>query len=266
MKKYNPIYYLLFILLVMGAFASMAQNSYGLKIMGAVAFMFGLVFIIELITVLRKKESRDGFAVLELVCLLLLSVIFGFRVFYIHFPFIELVFGAAGIVLALLYGRKMLNRYRYLQPKNSYLARLSLLFHLSIILFLSSLALLPFSPGIARILGVIAILLLLVFLAAGALRRNLLVEGEKISAFSMVRRLRDHSIVIISLFLLFTLYIGLNRMSLLPGIYSDEFPKAYYELVDKATSKKEKPVDGKYNYEEFKEKYDEFLKHIKVNE
>ncbi|HJS55016.1 MAG TPA: hypothetical protein VJ765_10740, partial [Chitinophagaceae bacterium] len=65
---------------------------------------------------------------------------------------------------------------------------------------------------------------------------------------------------IVSFFLLFTLYFGFNRIGLLPGIYSDEYPKAYFELVNKATSKKEKPVDGKYKYEEFMEKYDQFLK------
>ena len=47
MKNYNPIYYFLFILLVTGAFASMAQNSYGIKMMGGVAFAFGLVFLVE---------------------------------------------------------------------------------------------------------------------------------------------------------------------------------------------------------------------------
>ncbi|MBA2746636.1 MAG: hypothetical protein H0U44_10455, partial [Flavisolibacter sp.] len=58
MKKFNTIYYLLFILLVMGAFASMAQNSYGLKIMGGVAFVFALVFLLEFISVLRTKDKR----------------------------------------------------------------------------------------------------------------------------------------------------------------------------------------------------------------
>ena len=96
MKKYNPIYYLLFILLVMGAFASMAQNSYGPKIMGGVAFLFGLVFIAEIFSFLRKKDARDPFIFLELAGLILMAVIFGLRVFYIHFPFIELIFAAAG--------------------------------------------------------------------------------------------------------------------------------------------------------------------------
>ena len=64
MKKNNPIYFLLFILLVMGAFASMAQNSYGLKLMGGVAFVFGLVFIVEFISGLGKKDNKDVYTLI----------------------------------------------------------------------------------------------------------------------------------------------------------------------------------------------------------
>ena len=96
MKKYNHIYYLLFILLVMGAFASMAQNSYGLKIMGVVAIAFGLVFLLEFITALGKKEKKDGYALAELAAMILFSGIFGCRIFHIHFPYIEWLFAAAG--------------------------------------------------------------------------------------------------------------------------------------------------------------------------
>ena len=114
MRRFNPIYYLLFILLVMGAFASMAQNSYGLRIMGTVAFSFALVFLIEFISVLRRKGKADIYALLEPVCLFVLSFIFGLRVFYIHFDYIELLFGAAAVVLGLIYLRKMIMRFRFL--------------------------------------------------------------------------------------------------------------------------------------------------------
>ena len=53
-------------------------------------------------------------------------------------------------------------------------------------------------------------------------------------------------------------------MGVLPGIYSDEYPRAYFEMVDQAASKQEKQVDGKYKYEEFMEKYQQFLKHNNV--
>lgn len=267
MKKYNTIFYLLFILLVMGTFASMAQNSYGLKIMGGVAFVFGLVFIAEFISGLSKKnEEKNVSTLIEPACLFLISVIFGFRVFYIHFPYIELLFGAAAILLALVYLMKMILRFRHFKNKNNFLAMLVIVFHLSIILFLGSLAMLPFAPKIAEVTGVVALILLLGFIAAGFFRKDLLVDGENVSAFKMLRRFKGHSVIIVSLFLLFSLYVGFNRIGVLPDIYSDEFPRAYFELVDKATSKKENPVDGKYKYEEFMEKYQQFLKHNKIKD
>ena len=266
MKRSNTIFYLLFILLIMGAFASMAQNSYGLRIMGGVAFIFGIVFIVELITVLRKKGKKDIYALLELTGLSLLSIIFGLRVFYIRFPNIEFLFGAAAILLILVYLRKMILRFRHIQPKNKFLAMLVLVFHFSIILFLTSLATVPFSPKISEISGAGGFILLLFFILAGFFRKELFVDGEIFSAFTMVKRYKDHSIIIVSLFLLFSLYVGFNRVGLLPGIYSDEFPRAYFELVDNATSKKEKPVDGKYKYEEFMKKYEQFLKNNDIKD
>lgn len=261
MKRYNAIYYLLFILLVMGAFASMAQNGYGLKIMGGVAFVFALVFMIEFTTLLRKKNNGDVYALAEAACLFILSIVFGLRVFYIHFSYIELLFGAAGVILVLLYLRKMMIRFRHYRQRNNFLGLLVLFFHLSIILFLVSLTLVPFAPKTSEVTGVVALGLLVAFIVAAFFRNELLVDGEKISAFKMVRNIKDHSVIIVSLFLLFSLYLGFNRIGILPGIYSDEFPRAYFELVDRAATKKEKPVDGKYKYEEFMKKYQQFLEH-----
>lgn len=259
MRRFNPIYYLLFILLVMGAFASMAQNSYGLRIMGTVAFSFALVFLIEFISVLRRKGKADIYALLEPVCLFVLSFIFGLRVFYIHFDYIELLFGAAAVVLGLIYLRKMIMRFRFYQFKNRPLALFVLVFHLSIIFFLLSFALVPFFPKTAEVMGVCALFFLLGFMIAGSFRKDWLVDGENVAAFTMVRHYKDHSIIIVSLCLLFSLYIGFNRIGVLPGIYSDEFPRSYFELVEKATLKKERPVNGKYRYEEFMARYREFL-------
>ncbi|HET6769889.1 MAG TPA: hypothetical protein VFH08_20915 [Chitinophagaceae bacterium] len=261
MRKYNTIFYLLFILLIMGAFASMAQNSYGLKIMGGVAFVFALVFLVEFISVLRKKGNRDVYTLAEPACLFILSIVFGLRVFYIHFSYIELLFSAAGAVLALIYLRKMMIRFRHYRQRNSFLALLVLLFHSGIILFLVSLTLVPFAPKTSEVTSVVALVLLVGFIVAAFIKSDLLVEGEKISGFKMVRKLKDHSVIIVSLFLLFSLYLGFNRIGILPGIYSDEFPRAYFELVDKAATKKEKPVDGKYRYEAFMKSYQQFLEH-----
>lgn len=266
MKKYNTLYYLLFILLVMGTFASMAQNSYGLKIMGSVAFAFGLVFLSEFITVLRKREKKDGYALAELASMILLSVIFGCRVFYIHFPFIEWLFAAAGAWLVFFYIRNLFIRYRRLEFRNRRLAWMGVIFHLSIILFLGSLILVPFAPQKAEWIGMIAFLSLLVFIIGAFVKKDDLVDGNKVTTMQMVTGYRDHSIVLASLFLLFSLFAALNKTGILPPIYSDEFPRAYFELVNKASSKKEKPIDGKYKYEEFIKKYRDFLEHNRIDD
>lgn len=260
MKKYNTIYYLLFILLIMGAFASMAQNSYGLKVMGGVAFAFSLLFLLQIINVWMKKGNKQWLALAELTGLFILSAILGLRVFYIHFPYVEVLFAAAGVLLAVVYAVKMILRFRVLQGKNKWLARLTVVFHLSIILFLLSLVMVPFLPETTQPAGMAAFLLLLFLLIAGYLWKDQLVDGEMLSVFSLVKRYRDHSVVIITIFLLFSLFTVFNRAGIIPAIYSDQYPQVYYKLVNEATTRKEKPVDGKYRYELFMEKYSRFLK------
>lgn len=238
----------------------MAQNSYGLKIIGGVAFAFGFLFLLQMINIIRRKEEQDPLAIPELSGLILISVFLGFRVFYFHFPFVEWLFAAAGILLTLVYLKKMVSRYQDMQSKNKLLAILLASFHLSIILFIVSLVLAPFLPVFSSLAGVAAFVIILVFIISGFLKKKLIAEGENIPVFTAVRKFKDHSIVIATLFLLFSLYVGFNKAGFIPGIYSDEFPQSYYKLVDEASSGKEKQVDGKYRHELFKEKYDKFVK------
>jgi hypothetical protein len=263
MKKNNPIYFLLFILLVMGAFASMAQNSYGLKLMGGVAVVFAGVFLIELIGVLTSEEKKDGFIIAELTAMILFSVIFGCRVFNIYFPFIEWVFVAAGTCLLFFYIRKLFIRYRRLVEKNKRLAILGFIFHLSIILFLLSMILSPFAIKPAEWVGMAGFIFLLVFIIGALIKKFYLVDGNNVTVLQMITGYRDHSIVLALLFLLFSVFTALNKAALLPGIYSDEYPRAYNELVNGAASGKGKTEDGKYKYEEFMDEYKKFLEHIK---
>jgi len=62
-----------------------------------------------------------------------------------------------------------------------------------------------------------------------------------------------------TLFVLFTVYMGLTKFDILPKMYSDEYLQAYLELVKQAEGGAEKPVNGKYKHEEFKELYDQFV-------
>jgi hypothetical protein len=259
MKRFSPIYYVLFMLLVFGAFASMAQNDYGIKIVGIVAAAFSLLFTIQFLLHLKKKNRNNFVDLLELGSLVLLASILAMRVYYIRFQFVETVFGVAGTILISAFVIRLLKSWTKTSELNKVLALLVASFYGSIIFYTISMVTVPFIPVIAEPMGGIAFALVLSFCFWGYRRQDLLVEGEKTSAFKYVLKFKDQSIVLLTLFVLFTAYLGLTKIGVLPKMYSDEYPQAYFELVKQAEAGEEKPVDGKYKHEEFKEMYDQFV-------
>jgi hypothetical protein len=259
MKNYNTVYYLLFVLLIMGAFSSMAQNSYGMTILGIVAISFGLVFLQQFILELGNKDQVDYLAVAETLSLCILSFIFALRLFHVYFPFSEIFFAAAGLVLIFVYGRKMILRYQHLKSTHSTLAYVVLIYHISILLFLVSLVIAPFFPEYNTYIGVTAFVLLLLFLMAGILGREMVIDGRNMTVFKKVAGFKDRSVILLSLFFIMSLYLGFTRAGIIPAMYSDDFPQAYFKLVNNAESGKEQPDNGKYRHQEFKQRYDEFL-------
>lgn len=265
MSRYNPYYYLLFVLLIFGAFASMAQNDYGIQILGFVALAFGVIFFLQLIFAIRKKHI-DAVTVTELGSLVVMSVILFMRVFYIRFPFVEVLFGIAGFVLIASYLIKLAIAWNALKSKSKDMGILVVLFMGSIISYAISMTIVPFVSTLAEPAGGVGFGLLLLFLMVALLKGEMLIEGERLSAFAYVARLKDRSIVLVTLFLLFTAYMGLTKINVIPKMYSDEFPQAYFELVKQAETGKEKPVNGKFKHEEFKEMYDQFVSRNQLSE
>ncbi|SMD43037.1 hypothetical protein SAMN00777080_1613 [Aquiflexum balticum DSM 16537] len=259
MKKYNTYYYLLFVLLVMGAFASMAQNNYGLKIMGIVAFIFGVLFLTQLVYVLKNKSKIDYLVVCELLGLFTISLILGLRVYYIHFELVELLFGLAGGLLIAVYGVKAVQLFKEISIKNKVLALLVLCFYVSLILYILSMTVIPFLPVFSEVFGILAFVLLIIFGVVSFKKKQMNYGSERATSITVIAANKDRSIVLMSLFLLFTVYMGLSKVEVLPKMYSDEFPQAYFELVNTAEMGQGESVDGKYKHEEFKEKFEKFL-------
>jgi hypothetical protein len=259
MKKYTTLYYLLFVLIVMGAFAAMAQNEYGITILGLTATIFSLLFFIQLISLLSAKDSVSKVEIVELVSLFVLSGILAMRVFYIRFQFVEWVFALAGLALVLVYSNKMVQAYSSVKTESKKLGWLIIVFYGSIILYSVSMVTVPFFPSLSETAGIIAFGLLLVAAAASLISKTILINGERLSGVQFVLKLKDKSGVLIVLFLLFTCYTGFTKIGLIPAMYSNEFPQGYYELVDRAETGKEKPVDKKFRHEEFKAQYDRFI-------
>jgi cytochrome b subunit of formate dehydrogenase len=243
----------------MGAFASMAQNNYGLTLLGTVALSFGLLFLYQFFQTFKDDERKDYLLQAELISLFVISILFALRMFHVYVPFSEFLFSIAGLVLIFVYVKKMLQRYGILGSKNMNAARLSLVYHLSLILFIISLIAAPILPQLYAYLGIAAFILLVGFLITGLLVPKYLLDGSEFSVFKLVAGLKDRSMILLSLFFIISLYTGLTRIGVLPSMYSDEYPQAYFKLVNNAETGKEKPVNGKYKHQEFKVRYDGFL-------
>jgi hypothetical protein len=260
MKSYNTVYYLLTVLLIMGGFASMAQNSYGMPIISAVCMAFALIFLIQFFQELRLREINRTEQAIEFLVLFILAFIFTLRTLQIYFPSIEWIFVAAAVVLALNYLTRLRHWFRLIYLKNKTLARLILIAYLSIVLFCIAMVEITFKPRIARWTGGLALIGVLVFLLSGLFRRHFLIEGENKSAFSIIAGFKDRLYLLLSLFIIFSLYFGLSGAGILPKLYSNKFPQAYFELVNNAETGKEKPAEGgEFKYQAFKKSYDQFV-------
>lgn len=244
----------------MGTFASMAQNDYGNIILGSVALAFAFLFSVQLIATFSSGKEVNHLNKLELFTLILIAAILGLRVFYIHFQWVEAIYGLAGSTLIGVQFKKLMIQLQSYKNRYKMLAFLTITFRVSIIFYLISMTVVPFAPRLTEPAGEIAFALLLVFaIVAYTKRRELTMVGEKISPVQLVNQLKDHALVLLVLFVLFTSYMGLTKIGAAPTMYSDELPQAYFELVKQSEmGKTEKGATSQT--EKFKEMYDGFVK------
>jgi len=236
----------------------MAQNAYGIKLMGGVATVFCILFIFQAVEYF-KKDTAKTIPLIELICLAVLSGIISLRIFYIHFLYAELLFGLAGFTLFIVYAIKLVSIYPRIRNENTFLSWMVLLFFGSLSLFVLSLTITPFIPWLAEPAGMAAFVLILLFAAASLTKREVLYEGENVNALKIAVHAEPRALMLLSLFVLFSLYIGLNKVNLIPAIYSDEFPSTYFDLVNRAEIGEDEPSDGQYKHERFKQEYDKFI-------
>ena len=264
MKTRVILYYFLVLAIVLGAFSSMAQNDYGLKIMGMASFVFTYLFISEPFIGLRKKAKKFNIEhVIELLCLSVIAFVFALRAFYIRFDGIEELFTLFAGILAVLYIYKTVKVVGSVWIENKLLASLSSLYFMSIAAYTLSMVVILFNPLLSEPLGGVGFGLLLLFLIGGGVRRELLLHGEKYTLFKFLSSFKNKSALILVIYVLFTSYMGLAKFNLIPKMYSSEYPHGYIQLVNSAETGEETPENGKYHHEKFKESLDLFVERNK---
>lgn len=259
MKKYLIYTYLLFVLLITGAFASMAQNDYGTILLGLVAAFFSLLFMLQLKDTFHYLPSSRT-AIIELICLIVVSAVVALRIFDLSNRPVEWLFNLAVVALIVVYISRLLDLHKAIKPTGSSLFVLTMFFYASLVVYLISTILTQILPSSGGLAGITGFILLLIFVLGAWAVKPTVTEGEKVSGFQYVFKLKDRSVLLMCLFLLFSLYTGFTRIGWLPKMYSSALPQSYYKLLNESETNKELPVNGKYHHEEFKRQYEQLVK------
>lgn len=257
MSRYNILYYFLFSFLVMGAFASMAQNDYGLPIMGSVAFCFSIIFLVRLLSILISR--KNPFAALEWLSLVILSAILGLRFFYVRFAGDEIMLAIAAMVLLIIHARKFVQVFLQNRKDEIRGAASILVFRSCVVLFLVSIAVSPLSDMLATWTGTASLGLFVVFIMINLLGAKVIWEEQAISPLRYVGKLRDASVILLVICVISTSYQGLYKTDLLPPLYSDKFPQAYIRLLNNAGSDQNDSSGGLQTSRAYKEAYEKFV-------
>jgi len=254
MKANRIIYYFLFLAVVTGGFASMAQNSYGLTLISIVCFIFSALFIVSLF----RNNQFEIIDKLEIVGLSILTGLFGLRAAYIHIAYIEWVVIFDSILLAGIYTVKAVQTYKERSLNLKFMYQVTG-FYVGLVLLLFSMTIRIFSPTLSEMLGGAGFGFFMLFVAGFFLLGKSLVNGEEVTTLDHIRQKNYNALVLGTGFFLISIYTGLNMFQMVPSLYTEKVPPAYLELVRQAESGQEKAVDGSYRHDTYKAAYDAFV-------
>lgn len=249
-------------LILLGLFATMAQNSYGLTLMGVSCFGLALLYFAQLSWRAIEDsgiENKDITGLSELLLLSILLLIFGFRVFYIKLPFSDIIFIMLCVLLILTYLSITLRTNKLIRNENPPLARNATYFYSSIIIFLISLGTRVINPSLSAPIGALGFLIAIPFLISVFGRKKYEYSAKTITLFQFIVSSGNKAGMLFLFFMLSGIYISLSNFRIIPSIANADKPPTYIELINNAESGKEKPVNGKYEHEIFKEYLDKFL-------
>lgn len=258
MKKYVSLYFLLGFLLIMGAFASMAQNSYGMNLLGTVALLFSALFLAQWLLRTGKKGFKADSVTLESLTLSAIALLTGFGIFQVEPPFAPQLIAVSGLLLCGVYAYRawLLFRQRGTDAMEWTLTRV--IWYLALICFILSFCLAPYLFRSSSVFSTIGAVLAIGFLGMALIGRNYLVDGTNQNAWSWILGLKDRSPLLLVLFLLMALHFTLMRSGVLPKLYTDQYPQAFFEMERGSPGKN--AISSRDEHRAFKRAYDEFVK------
>lgn len=248
----------------------MAQNNYGSALMGLSCFGLAILYFSQVIWKVIEDfsglDKKDITRMAELLLLSFLIMLFGFRVFYINLPYSDLIFITLCTLLLIEYFLIAAGIYNRVKNENHALARHVVYFYLSILIFLLSLGTRIINPSLSAVIGTMGFFASVPFLIALIRQKQYDYYGKSITIFQLIVSSGNKAGMLFLFFVFSVIYIGLSNFRIIPKIENADKPRTYIELINQAETGQEKPVDGKYGHEIYREQMDKFLaRHGNIN-
>jgi len=262
--KLNQLLQSIFIsLILVGLFATMAQNGYGFTLIGASCVGLSLLFIAQgfwkMVEDFSHLERKDVLGISELFLLALLLLLFGMRAFYIRPPHIDLIFILICVLLIATYFFIASGIFRDARKENPAFTRNVSFFYSSVLLFLLSLGSRVISPSWSAAIGGLGALVSIPFLISVIRYRHYDNSGISTTLLEFIVAEKNKAGLLFLFFIFSGIYVGLSTFNIIPAIENADKPRIYIELINNAESGTEKPVNGKFQHETYKAVMDKFL-------
>lgn len=263
MKISQVLQSLLIGLILAGLSAMMAKNGYGYTLMGLSCFGLAALYMTQItwkvIEDFSGLEKKDISGLSELLLLAILISLFGFRAFYINVPFSDIIFVSVCGLLIVVYSHMAAELFNSAKKENTGLAGTIAFFFSSLILFLLSLGSRILNPSLSAVIGGLGSLASLPFIISLLRQKKYDYSGKSITVFQFIVAARNKAGMLFLFFIFSGVYLGLTNSKIIPAIENSDKPPTYIELINQAESGKDKPVNGKYRHELYKEAMDKFL-------
>jgi hypothetical protein len=250
-------------LIFAGLSAMMAKNGYGYTLMGLSCFGLAALYFArvtwKVIEDFSGMEMKDISVISELLLLAILISLFGFRTFYIKVPFSDIIFVSVCVLLIVDYSYIATETFNIVKKEDTRLAGIISYFFSALILFLISLGSRIINPTLSAVIGTLGFLTSVPFLISLLRKKKYDYSGKSITLFQFIVASRNKAGMLFLFFMFSGAYIGLANFKIIPAIENSDKPPAYIELINQAESGKDKPVNGKYQHELYKEAMDKFF-------
>lgn len=264
MKRYYTLYYLLFMIMITGAFASMAQNNYGLKLIGLTCLGFSCLFFFEALFDRKRKTALSStnkiLLTVELLVLSGLALLLFFRSYFIDFNEATFLFSILLILLTSIYVIYLIQSVSRWWSESKSLSTGLVLYFLVLILFLITSILVIGVHNNNAFIGIAGAICLMTFVLWVILTKKIIVEGERITIISHIWKMQNKSFIVLIALLAVGLYFVLNRSNFIPPLYTNEKPAGYLKLIKEAEDGTEDAEEEEHTYQLFDERYQAFIK------